>query len=187
MTRLSSSATPTTTQPALLVFGLDQAGKTKAGRFAAAHGETAKEAAKALKLTVLEIAGADLEELAKKVPVGRIHARGKAFIPYVKRDLYDRLAALGSDPPSGNGPAAVAKAPAAKPPASTPTVPKDWSSLTVGHLVLAKEAPAAEGWWDAVVVSRDGDTLRLAWFGYPKLPTFQRPVTAVALAHPGSI
>jgi hypothetical protein len=185
MTKLSPSA-PAGTQPALLVFGLDQAGKSKAGRFVAAHGETAKEAAKALKLTVLEIAGADLEELAKKVPVGRIHARGKAFIPYVKRDLYDRLTALSSEPPPGDGSAAVAKGPAAKPPASPPTVPKDWSSLTVGHLVLAKEAPTAEGWWDAVVLERDGDTLLLRWQGYPKLPTFQRAVTAVALAHPGS-
>jgi hypothetical protein len=186
MTKLSPSATAGT-QPALLVFGLDQAGKPKAGRFAAAHGETAKEAAKALKLTVLEIAGADLEELAKTVPVGRIHARGKAFIPYVKRDLYDRLAKLGSEPPPGNGSADVAKTPAAKPSASTPTIPKDWSSLTVGHLVLAKEAPADEGWWDAVVLDRDGDTLLLRWHGYPKLPTFKRTVMAVALAHPGTI
>src|ERR1700733_13622581 len=114
MTKPSSSPVATA-KPALVVFGLDQAGKPKAGRFAPAHSDAAKEAAKGLKLTVREIAGADLEELAKKLPVGRIHARGNAFIPYIKRDLYDRLAALGGEPPSGGNTESTGETRASKP------------------------------------------------------------------------
>lgn len=186
MTKPSQSSPTAAIKPALVIFGLDQAGKPKAGRFASTHSDAAKEAAKALKLAVHEIRGAGLEELAKKIPVGRIHTRGKAFIPYIKRDLYDRLAALSTEPSPGGNVETAAKPPVTKPPANVPALPKDWSSLTIGHLVIARD-PVFEGWWEAVVANRDGDTLTLRWRDYPRLPTFQRPVTAVALAHPGTI
>jgi hypothetical protein len=87
----SANAKSTATKPPVIIYGLDPAGRPKAGRFTGPHSAAAKQAAAALKLTVCEINRPDLEELAKKLPPGRIHAQGKAFIPYIKRDLFDRL------------------------------------------------------------------------------------------------
>lgn len=165
----------------LIVFGLDSIGKPKAARFTAAHSGVAKTAAAALKLQTHEITG-DLEDLAKNLPVGRVHARGKAFIPYIKKDLYDRLVAVSA-------PASKATEPP-KPATGHPTapisasLPKDWSSIATGNLVIAED-PVAQGFWKAVVTNREGDTLTLRWLEYPKLALFQRPLTAVALAYPG--
>lgn len=86
-----AKAKSTATKPAVIIYGLDSAGRPKAGRFTGPHSDAAKQAAAALKLTVGEINRPDLQELAKKLPPGRIHAQGKAFIPYIKRDLFDRL------------------------------------------------------------------------------------------------
>lgn len=132
----SSSQSLSATKPAVIVYGLDQAGKPKAGRFAERHAAAAKKAAKALKLAVLAINRPEVVDLVTKIPVGRIHAQGKAFIPYIKRELFDRLQAANG--PSASkaaaskpGPA-VSQAPVAKP-------PKDWDSIGEGHLVLYQE------------------------------------------------
>jgi hypothetical protein len=105
---MTKTATPSTpTKPVLVVFGLDQTGKPKAARFTGTQSEAAREAAAAMQLTVFEATGPELEELSKKLPVGRLHARGKAFIPYIKRDLYDRLrAASGKSASNGKNVAA---------------------------------------------------------------------------------
>ena len=34
-----------------------------------------------------------MAELAKKLPSGRIYAQGRAFIPFIKRELYDKVCA----------------------------------------------------------------------------------------------
>ena len=74
------------TSPQVLVFGLDATDKPQAGRFAATDAETAKRAAVSLKLTVCEVSE-NVAEVAKEIPMGRLHAKGKAFVPYVKREL----------------------------------------------------------------------------------------------------
>jgi hypothetical protein len=91
MTKATPSTSPLAAKPALLVFGLDQSGKPKAGRFAGAQAEPARKAAASLKLKIVEVhRRPDLEELSKKIPVGRVHGRGMTFISNIKRDLYDQ-------------------------------------------------------------------------------------------------
>ena len=51
----------------------------------------ARKAAKALNLAVCAISRPKLIELAPRIPVGRLHAQGKAFIPYIKQALFDEL------------------------------------------------------------------------------------------------
>jgi hypothetical protein len=188
MTKPATSPTPT--KPVLVVFGLDQTGKPKAARFTGGQSEAAREAAAAMQLTVFEATGPDLEELAKKLPVGRLHARGKAFIPYIRRDLYDRLQATsgksasnGKNVAAGDEPSQKkTQAPEVLPVASG--LPQNWDSLAPGHLVLTQES-LSEGWWEAIVTQRDEEILTLRYRDYPKVPSFQCHIRAVALTHPG--
>jgi hypothetical protein len=53
-------------------------------------------------------------------------------------------------------------------------------AIAPGHLVIAQEA-LEYGWWEAIVLERNGDMLTLRFRDYPKLPKFMRHRAAVAL------
>jgi hypothetical protein len=65
-----------------------------------------------------------------------------------------------------------------------PGLPKDWSELAVGQLVIAQENDPADGYWEAIIDKIDGDTLSLHWRDFQSLPKFKRPRNAVALLNP---
>jgi hypothetical protein len=188
MTKPATTSTPT--KPVLVVFGLDQTGKPKAARFTGGQSEATREAAAAMQLTVFEVTGPDLEELARKLPVGRLHARGKAFIPYIRRDLYDRLQATCDKSASNGRNVAANEEPSQKKTQATEVLPiasglpKNWDSLAPGHLVLIQES-LADGWWECIVTGREDEILTLRFRDYPKVPSFQCHIRAVALTHPG--
>ena len=135
-----------------------------------------KKAAKQLELNVLQITTAEHAVIAAKVPPGRLYANRRTLVPNIRRDLHDKLAAAaktakasdgdnsagGETPPEGGG------------------FPKDWDSIAPGHQVIA-QCSLAEGWWEAIVVERDGDMLTLKWREYPKVPKFRQHVEMVAL------
>ena len=75
----------------LLVYGLDEAGKPKGARFPATEIDTVSPVATALKLQSCRSCSEEVASLGMKLTVGRIYARGKAFIPNIKRELYDKL------------------------------------------------------------------------------------------------
>src|ERR1700674_5007265 len=77
----------------LFVYGLDEAGKPKGARFPATETERVLPVATAMKLQSSQACSEEVADLGMKLPVGRIYARGKAFIPNIKRDLYDKLLA----------------------------------------------------------------------------------------------
>jgi hypothetical protein len=108
-TKRKSSEPGRSSRAAIIVFGLDQRGKPKAGRFAEQHAAVARKAALALKLAVCRVDRPTLVEIATRIPVGRLHAQGKAFLPYIGRDLYDQLAAAAI--PGGSMAAAAKAAP----------------------------------------------------------------------------
>jgi hypothetical protein len=137
-----------------------------------------------------------------KLATGRIYARGKSFIPNIKRDLYDGiLAALASAKTEHDRSQAERTATAAaaheapksseQAPAYVPTVlppmasglPQNWESIAAGNMVLADEGPG-EGWWEAIVISRDSEILTLRYRDYPKAPKFERHISTIALINP---
>jgi hypothetical protein len=138
-----------------------------------------------------------------ELPVGRVYARGKAFIPNIKRDLYDKLlAALASckeahDRSQAERTAAAAAAreggsALAQTPANVEAVilpplpsglPQNWESIAVGNMVLAYEGPG-EGYWEAIVLARDSEILTLRYRDYPKTPKFERHISTIALINP---
>jgi hypothetical protein len=186
----------------LFVYGLDGAGKPKGARFPATEKETVFPVVTAMKLEYCQPCSEEVASLGMKLPVGRIYARGKAFIPNIKRDLYDKLlAAVASwkeeDRSQAEGTAAAATVregssglaqatsdvEAAILPPLASGLPQNWDSIAAGNMVLADEGPG-EGWWEAIVIARDSEILTLRYRDYPKAPKFERHISTIALINP---
>jgi len=114
-----------------VLFGTDEHGKPRAAYFEGANPELITKAATAMKLQLLRPITPNQIELAKKLPVGRIHANGTGFVPPIRGDLYSELK-LAAEPSQQSGTAAstVAPSPAAAPTAPAHGLPKDWDSRT---------------------------------------------------------
>ena len=69
-------------------------------------------------------------------------------------------------------------------PKLTDLVDELWSKITIGSLVIAPEDDRDDGWWEAIVVDRRGNTLTLRWRDFPKLPLITRKLKDLALLHP---
>jgi hypothetical protein len=161
----------------LIVLGYDDQQKPRGARFVGADPDLVKKAAAALDLKVYEVApSSDLADVAKKLPVGRIHASGQGLVPNVGQDLYSEvLVALAVHIREADDPATpVAKG-----------LPKTWDEIGPGHLVVAQET-LEYGWWEAIVIARAGDMFTLRYRDFPKLPKFVRPRSAIALMNPAT-
>ncbi|MBM0204562.1 hypothetical protein JNW90_16810 [Micromonospora sp. STR1s_5] len=174
----------------VVVFGLDDQGKGHASRFEPADAQLAEKAAGLMGMRVLRLTTAEQLALAAELPKGRVFGSGKAFVPFVSRSRFDRLAAapgafVPEYPPVDDGSSASGKptsgdAGSASVDASNPTsegagspgVPaSDWSSISNGSLVLAAEEHNPGIWYVATVVSQRGeDLLELQWFDWPDEP-----------------
>jgi hypothetical protein len=83
----------------LVLFGIDSRGKPKGARFGREHASLAIKAATQLQLNVLASNDPRVAEIVARLPVGRVHATGRTFVPFIRRDLYDQLVAAA---PNGN-------------------------------------------------------------------------------------
>src|ERR1700722_294965 len=184
---------------AVFAFGLDENGKPRGARFTQGLNDRVVSAALDMNCRVIQNHSAALTALGMKLPVGRVYASGKAFIPNIRRDLYDNLEAPRQQPPEeieGVTPVSLFKErqtageisdKPANVACNSPMIsglPKSWENIAVGHMVLAFEGPG-EGWWEAVVVNREEEILTLRYRDYPKVKNFQRHITTVALINPG--
>jgi hypothetical protein len=182
----------------LFVLGLDEAGKPRGARFKD-HLDRTVSIALDMKLTCIHPASAAFAELGMKLPQGRIYASGKAFVPNIRRDLYDKLNATLAQPEDGssvhrlenppNQPTADGDPAPSNVPCVSPAIgglPRSWESVGVGHMVLVHESPE-DGWWEAVVVAREDQVLTLRFRDYPKQHAFVRHLSAVALVNPGPV
>jgi hypothetical protein len=171
----------------IILFGIDSRGKPKAARFRKDYAGLAVKAASQLQLQVLTNDGPKIGEIAARLPVGRVHATGKTFVPFVSRDLYDKLIAVasnGKDQPTAPASAtAAAGGSAAKASGSTPNLPEGWDTIGVGDLVVAQDSPE-EGWYDAIVLEASGDMLTLRWRDYPASSRFVRHRKRLGLLYP---
>jgi hypothetical protein len=181
----------------LFVYGLDETGKPKGARFPAAEAEKVLPVATAMKLRSRQDCSEEATALGMKLPVGRIYARGKAFIPSIKRDLYDKLStAMGPtttelDQPQPEHSVSSSNNTTSPGPTETGAIlpplasglPQNWESIAAGNMLLVDAGPG-EGWWEAIVVSRDDEILTLRYRDYPKVPKIERHISTVALINP---
>src|ERR1039457_54077 len=88
------------TAPAIIVFGLDPTGKTKAATFPAQQADLASKAASLMQLRVLKIDSPELTQFAAELSVGKIYASGHGFVPQVRTAIYDRLLQFADPAPA---------------------------------------------------------------------------------------
>jgi hypothetical protein len=176
--RKSSIAPVTSTSP-LIVLGFDEQQKPRGAKFVDAKPDLVTKVADVMGLKVYEASPPDVAELAKKLPLGRLYANGRGFVPNIRQSLYsDLVVALGLEPQaalSKNGDKD------GLPPARG--LPRSWDDIAAGHLVIAQES-LEYGWWEAIVVDRNGDSFTLQYRDYPHLPKFVRHRSGVALMCP---
>jgi hypothetical protein len=189
MTAKAKHATPATTSPApIVLFGIDNHGKPKGARFGKDHADLAIKAASQLQLRVLASNDPEIADIATQLPVGRIHATGRTFVPFIRRDLYDKLVAAapnGNTHPTNPPASGFSGAAGAKPPGgSSPNLPKTWQEITLGDLVVAQEGPE-DGWYEAIVAEVNGDMLTVRWRDYPRERRVVRHRQRLGLLYPG--
>jgi hypothetical protein len=174
----------------VVLFGVDDHGKPKAARFIEKDAELATKAAGQLKLQVLHITGPAVADLAGCLPTGRIHANGRGFVPYVRRDLYAKLVAAAGMPAQTGQPSSAATtrdlAKAGSHQNGEGTLPKTWGDIGGGHIVIALDEPG-EGWYEAIVVETVGDMLAMRWRDYPRERRFSRHRFSVGLLYPHAL
>ena len=189
MTARDKHTTPATSTPASVVlFGIDSHGKPKGARFGRDHADLAIKAASQLQLRVLASNDPKVADLAARLPVGRVHATGRTFVPFIRRDLYDKLVAaapngnaLPTSTLAGGGPGAAGMG---TPGGSSPNLPKTWQEIGVGDLVVAQEG-TEDGWYEAIVAEVNGDMLTLRWRDYPRERKIVRHRLRLGLLYPG--
>ena len=180
----------------VVVFGRDDKGKPHASRFEAADAPLAERAAGLMGMHVLRIASDEEVTLAATLPSGKIFSSGRGFVPFVKAELFAKLAAApGAFAPPRPADAVAAKAPskpkggrsaasggnpgdeAAEAAHGPGTPPADWGGLKMGSLALAAEEGKPAVWYAATVVAERGDDLfELRWLddGDGELPLIVR-------------
>jgi hypothetical protein len=184
------------------VFGLDEGGKPIGARFPTSETKVF-EVAKSRKLECHSAYNEEWAALGMQLPVGRVYARGKSFIPAIPKALYEQLQATlarckeehdrsqaertAAAAAARDGGSDLAQKPANVAAAILPPLasglPQNWESIAVGNMVLAFEGPG-EGYWEAIVLARDNEILTLRYRDYPKAPKFERHISTVALINP---
>jgi hypothetical protein len=157
-----------------VLLGADEYAKPRAARFSAEDPALLAKAAETMFLRLVEVTDPDVAEIAATLPAGRLHANGKGLVPYIKGALYNELlvATLANQLPKPN------------PDPAPQDLPRTWDEIAPGHLVIAREALEI-GWWEAVVIERNGDLVTVRYRDYPQYPPMVRHRSAVALISPG--
>jgi hypothetical protein len=178
VTKSSNGRTATATPP-LIVLGFDEQQKPRGARFVDVKPDLVTKAADLMGFKVYQATPLEVAEYAKKLPLGRLYANGRGFVPNVRQDVYsDLVVALALEPQaalSRNGD--KDSLPAAR------GLPRSWDEIAAGHLVIAQES-LEYGWWEAIVIDRKGDAFTLRYRDYPQLPKFVRHRSAIALMNP---
>jgi hypothetical protein len=127
------------------------------------------KAATQLQLNVLASKDPKVAEIAARLPVGRIHATGRMFVPFVRHELYDKLlaAAANGNPDPSSPPNGSSGASGSTPGGSAPHLPPNWQSIGIGDLVVASQSQE-DGWYEAIVVQQSGDMFTVRWRDYPR-------------------
>jgi hypothetical protein len=175
------SAAPAANGAALIALGYDDRQKPVGARFDHDKPDLVTKAAELMDLKVYKTSNPDVAAIAQKLPVGRLYANGRGFVPNIRQDLYsDLIVALALEPEAALSPENDKDSlPAAC------GLPRTWDEVAAGHLVIAQES-LDYGWWEAIVLERKDDVCLLRFRDYPQLPKFFRHRSAIALMNPPS-
>ena len=179
--------------PITVALGIGLDGKPHASRFADSDTPLVARAAELMGFHVICVPpdNQELHGVAESLPRGRIFSTGRAFVPFVSRVAFDKLATLVE-----GGVKTEARAIGVEsvyPPAemftteAASTADALWSKIEIGTVVLAAQPDLyGPGWWQGVVVGVDGDDLTLRWVDDPAEEAFHLSRRDVGLRHPAA-
>ena len=181
--------------PVIVVLGIDVDGKPHASRFAQRDAQFVLRAAELMGFHVIHVPpeNAELHAVAEGLPVGKIYATGRAFVPFVGRAAFDNLTTLveGGVTIVQRG---TSGAGLVRPRAdmfttdAISTADALWSKIEVGTQVLAEEPELyGPGWWQGVVVAVNGNDLTVRWLDDTDEDPIKVERRHVALRHPGAV
>ncbi|UHS63462.1 hypothetical protein HRR99_17970 [Agrobacterium vaccinii] len=187
----TSAVSPVTLPCPIIILGRDDKRKAHASFFPATDTRSAEKAAELMGMAALKVESNEVRAFLSRLPQGKLFDSGKAFVPFVKQDLYNEIAAHLSDEERERleQPRAVAEKPpvGVTHPARPKNMPESFDKIAVGSVVLATEAPL-EGWYEAKVIEVKAEgNLRLQWRDYLDDPAFTRRIDQVALIHPSYV
>ncbi|MGX8010119.1 hypothetical protein ACVDG8_014700 [Mesorhizobium sp. ORM8.1] len=196
------------TTPSLIVFGRDETSKAHASIFLLPDVEAAEGAARLMGMHSHRIEPGEAGDIVLRLPRGKLFDSGKAFVPFVKGELYTRIAALAgvADEPrrvsTGTGdPDTPENASAGSPEALVGHAddvqsggsgggggeggsPDPWGKLAIGDVVLASEGPD-EGYFEArIMKTKAKGIFTLKFRDYPDAPSVDRSYYQLGLIHP---
>jgi hypothetical protein len=176
-----TKSSPAASSVPLIVLGYDDQQKPRGARFVDTKRDLVTKAADLMDLKVYQATSEDVAAIAEKLPVGRLYANGRGFVPNIRQDLYsDLVVELAVEPQAALSPETDKDSlPAAR------GLPRTWDEVGPGHLVIAHES-LDYGWWEAIVLDRKDDGFTLRYRDFPKLPKFFRHCSAIALMSPPS-
>ena len=156
----------------VVLFGLDDGGRAHASAFDANTAEAAEKAAGLMGMRLLRLETEEQRALAAKLPRGRVFESGRAFVPFVKRPIFESLAAFGGvqvgDQPGGAETACTGSSDAAgaMPGGEGEAGDPANAEFGVGTVVLATTG-LIDGWWEAVILKMDEKgVMTLKWRYY---------------------
>jgi hypothetical protein len=177
MTQVTKSNAPTSNAKAIVLFGLSEDGKPQAGIFPEAQASLAKKAAKELRLEALNVSAAELASFGTKIPAGKLYANRRSFIPNVRKDLHQKLVEFAKGGSADSSRGGSSGSPPLPPSAG---IPKNWESVAPGHQILVQSS-LPDGWWESIVLKREGEILTVRFRDYPKEAPFTVHLSQIAL------
>ena len=103
-TSATKSSSPTSDDICLLVLGFDEQQKPCGARFVGDKPDLVAKAAELMGLKVYKATSPDVADIAKKLPVGRLYANGRGFVPNVRQTpLQRRHCRAGGRTAAGRG------------------------------------------------------------------------------------
>ncbi|QCI98836.1 hypothetical protein [Agrobacterium larrymoorei] len=190
-TATTTAASPITLPCPIIILGRDDKRKPHASFFPATDTRPAEKAAELMGMFALKVESDEIRSLLTRLPQGKLFDSGKAFVPFVKQDLYNEIAAHLSDEERERleQPRAAPEPPPADVthPVRPKSLPDSFDKIIVGSVVLATEGPL-EGWYEAKVMEVKAEgSLRLQWRDYLDDPAFTRRIDQVAIIHPAYV
>lgn len=184
-------ASPVTLPCPIIILGRDYKRKPHASFFPATDTRSAQHAAQIMGMAAIRVENDEVRSFLTRLPQGKLFDSGKAFVPFVKQDLFNEIAAHLS--PEDRKRLEQPRAAPETPPTEIPhpvrpkNMPDSFDKIIVGSLVLATEGPL-EGWYEAKVVEvKAGLSLRLQWRDYLDIPPFTRRIDQIAIIHPAYV
>jgi len=180
----------------LVVLGIDVDGRPHGSRFEERDAPFVQRAAELMGFHVIRVPpdNTELHGIAEGLPLGKIFATGRAFVPFVGRAAFDQLAALVDGDITVRARRPIGAMPTEPDVSSAADAEIDagaavetlWLAVEIGSTVLATQPSDYDGWWESVVVAVNGDDLTVRWRDGPPEKPFRVSRRNVALLHPAA-